>query len=257
VDSERSGEAEPGLLDRCMTRGRRRAPPALVTGRSLPSRGAGMSCVRPAVVLFSIFGLGLASPAIAKIDPWESSVPDLITLVARDANGGADPIGTFTVVVRDFNHFPDPGDNVILDFHNCPDILLCADQNDPNVFVDCTNRSIGAVSDSNGQATFRVVGCADSHGASAGSIGATLNVYANGMLLKVVRVAALDQAGCDGLSATDLSLWLQDYFSGRAFARSDYDGDGALNANDLSLWLSAFFAGKSALGCGSGTATCP
>ena len=107
------------------------------------------------------------------------------------------------------------------------------------------------------QATFRVLGCAANSGASPGSVGPSLNVYADGVLLKVVRVAALDQAGCDGLNGADLSLWLSDYYSGQAFARSDYDGDGVLSGNDMSLWLAAFYAGTSALGCGGAGATCP
>ena len=102
--------------------------------------------------------------------------------------------------------------------------------------------------------TFRVMGCANNLGASPGSIGPSLKVFLGGMSLKTVRVAALDQNGLSGVDAGDLSLFLADFFSGRCFARSDYDGNGTLDPNDLSLWLGAFFAGGSSV---SGGAACP
>jgi hypothetical protein len=85
------------------------------------------------------------------------------------------------------------------------------------------------------------------------SVGPTLEVFGNGIYLKTVRVAALDQNG-SGVDGTDLSMFIADYFSGQPFARSDYDGDGALTGIDLSLWLAAFFAGNSVQ---TGGAVCP
>lgn len=214
-----------------------------------------MSRVHLSAILLTALGLGLATRAAASPpDPFNSEVPDLITLVARGPDGGPDPLGTFTVVVRDFNNVPHEGVDVVLDFHDCPDIRVCADQGDPNVVVDCTGRLIRAVSDRSGLATFRVMGSATNLGASPGSVGPCLDVFGDGVFFKVVRVATLDQNGLGGADGGDFSLFLADYFSGQSFARSDYDGNGTLEGNDLSLWLSAFFAGGSAQ---SGGATCP
>lgn len=214
-----------------------------------------MSRVRLTAIVLSTLYLGVAAEARAKLpDPSNSEVPDLITLVARGADGVADPLGTFTVAVRNYVNMPIQGAYVRLHFQNCPDIRMCADQGDPNLLVDCGNRMVSAVTDQAGRATFRVIGSATNSGASPGSIGPSLDVYADGVFLKSVRVAALDQNGLGGADGGDFSLFLADYFSGQSFARSDYDGNGTLEGNDLSLWLGAFFAAGSAQ---SGGATCP
>jgi len=207
-----------------------------------------------AIILW-LLGLGSSTRATASPpDPFNSEVPGLITLVGRGPGGGADPLGIFTVVVRDFNNVPHQNRDVLLDFSHCSDIRLSADQQDPNVTVDCAGRSLHKVSDANGEATFRVIGFATHLGGTQGTIGPCLEVSAAGVFFKTVRVAALDQNGLSGVDGDDLSLFLADYFSGQAFARSDYDGNGALDGNDLSLWLAAFFAGGSAAG---GGAACP
>jgi len=206
-------------------------------------------------ILLSALSLGQAIRSLASPpDPFNSEVPGLITLVARGAGGAADPLGIFTVVVRDFNNVPHQNREVVLDFSHCSDIRLSADQGDPNVTVDCAGRSLRKVSDVNGEATFRVSGSATNFGGTQGAIGPCLDVSAAGVFFKSVRVATLDQDGLSGVDSEDLSLFLADYFSGQNFARSDYNGDGTLDGNDLSLWLAAFFAGGSAV---SGGTACP
>lgn len=214
-----------------------------------------MSRTRLDAMILMVAWLGLAAPAFASPpDPANCEVPSLITLVARGADGTADLLGMFKVVVRDFNNIPDADHPVLLDFSECPDIRLCADQLEPDVIVDCVARTIEAPTVPNGDRTFRVIGSAANLGASPGSVGACLNVYAGGVFLKTVRVAALDQNGIAGVNGDDFSLFLTDYFSGLPLARSDYDGNGAVDGNDLSLWLEAFFAGGSVQ---SGGAPCP
>ena len=212
-----------------------------------------MSRVLLSAILLSILGLGAATPAFAKIDPVNCEAPGLITLVARGADGTADPIGTFTVFVRDFNNVPSENEMVSLDFQNCPDIRLCIDQDDPRVTVDCAGRSVSARTGPDGAASFRVIGCAVNQGSSPGAIAPTLIVFAEGVYITTARVAALDQNG-GGVDGSDLSMVLDDYFSGQPFARSDYDGNGVLTGNDLSLWLAAYFKAGSAV---SGGAACP
>ena len=210
-----------------------------------------MSRIHLSALLISLLCAGLAAgTAASPADPANCEVPDLILLVGRGPGGGADPLGAFTVIVRDFNNVPHPNEFVTLDFHGCPDIRLCADQGDPSIVTDCLNASITTRSDQDARVTFRVLGHAVNFGASPGSIGPSLEVYAEGILIKTVRVAALDQNGMDGLNPADLSLFLGDSFSGQAYARSDYDGNGVLDPNDLSLWLLAYFAGGSAVGGG-------
>ena len=209
--------------------------------------------------LTAALGLGLATWAEASPpDPANCDVPDRITLVARGPGGTADALGAFLVVLRDFNAVPEDDYPVTLDFSGCPDIRLCADQGDPAAVVDCAARTITMPNNGLGEFTFRVLGFAVNTGASPGSIGPSLDVWAGpaggGFYLKDVRVAALDQNGSEGVNGVDLSLFLADYLSGQPFARSDYDGNGAVDGNDLSVWLAAFLAGGSVL---SGGPACP
>ena len=213
-----------------------------------------MSHIHRPALLLTLLCAGLAGAAAASPpDPANCEVPDLTLLVSRGPEGGPDPIGAFTVVVRDFIQAPQPFADVVLDFRNCPDIRLCADQGDPSVLTDCATPSVRATAGQDGRVTFRVLGFAMNSGGSPGSIGPTLEVYADGVFLGAVRVAVLDQNG-GGVNPEDLSLLLGDSFSGQAYARSDYDGNGVLDPNDVSIWLAAFFAGGSAV---SGGAACP
>src|SRR5262245_55660224 len=212
-----------------------------------------MSRAVRAVILPSILCLGLAARATAKVAPWYSRRTGVITLVTLGAAGRADPLRTFTVNVRDPGNVPQENSRVVLDFSGCPDIHVCADQRDPTVTVDCVAHTLMKLTSVNGQATFRVVGCAANQGASPGSIGPSLNVFADGVFIGAARVAALDQNG-GGVNGVDMSLFLADYVSGRNYARSDYNGDGVVGANDLSRWLTGFFAGGSGVSRG---AACP
>jgi hypothetical protein len=202
----------------------------------------------------SLLSLLIANPAAASPpDPANCDVPDLILLVARGPGGAPDALGTFLVVIRDFNGVPEEDYPVTLDFSDCPDARLCADQGDPTAVVDCAARTITMSNNLSGEFRFRVLGFAANVGAS-GSTGPCLEVWTDGIYLKTVRVAVLDQMGGNGLDANDLSAWLADSFSRVPYARSDYDGDGTLSPNDLSSWLAAYFAGSSAV---SGGAPCP
>ncbi len=186
--------------------------------------------------------------------PQSSTVPPMLLVVGTDGAGHPDPAGAFTVVARRLSGIPVAGASVDLSFSDCPDLKICTDQRASNVYVDCVNKIVRGIADMNGSVTFYVLGCARNFGGSPGALDSTLKVFANGVLLRTVRVAILDQVGCDGVDTGDLSAWLTDFFSGQPYARSDYSGDGVVDTGDLALWLDRFFAAGSVLG---GGATCP
>ena len=68
-----------------------------------------MSRVQLIAIALSAVCLGLETEAMAKVDPFNSEAPDLILLVAR-GSGGPDRLGSFTVIVRDFNRVPSEGE---------------------------------------------------------------------------------------------------------------------------------------------------
>ena len=213
-----------------------------------------MSRIYLAAILIPALCLGLPSNAIAKIpDPNNCDVPDHIVLVAQGADGTADPFGTFTILVRNLAGDPQQSSSVVLYFRDCPDVRICTNQS-PDLMVYCEGRSVRGFTGPDGRVTFRVVGCANNLGASPGAVAPGVDVYADGVFLRTISAAVLDQDGGGGLDGADLSLFLADYFSGQPFSRSDFDGDGTLSGNDLSVWHAAFFAGGSAR---SGTPSCP
>jgi hypothetical protein len=208
------------------------------------------------VPMIALVAAAASSIAAADVPSAQTSiVPAMLTVVGRSGSGAADPVGAFTVVVKKLSGNPVPGADVVLAFYNCPDMHVCTDQGDPNVVVQCQFGVLRAQADGTGTVTFRVIGCAGNSGNSPGATGPTLEVYADGVLLATVPVAFLDQNGCDGMSAADLSAWFADFFSGQPFSRSDYDGDRILTSGDMSLWLTSFFSGNSALG--GVAAACP
>jgi hypothetical protein len=182
-----------------------------------------------------------------------STVPPMLTVVGHDAYGAPDPAGAFTIVVRKLSGNPMYGADVVLDFSGCPDAAICLDPLDPGVDNLCQYHALRRFTDISGTVTFHVIGCDRD---PPGATGATLRVYADGVLLRTVPVAVFDLTGCGGVDGGDLSAWLSDYFSGQPFARSDYDGDGILTGSDLSAWLDDFFSANSALGCGAAS-LCP
>ena len=202
----------------------------------------------PAVLVTSAFADAQKLPS-----PANSTVPMVLTLVGRDAAGTADPIGEFDIVVRDLANLPKSGVQVVLDFTESTDTRLCTDQS-PTGGADCDVKCVvqNGTTGSDGIARFRVVGWSDH--ASTPTQGQRLHVFADGVVIRYVAVAALDQEG-NGVGASDLSKMLDDVFHSPNAARSDLNGDGSAGAADLALWLAAFFADGSILGAGS--SSCP
>jgi len=195
----------------------------------------------------------LAGSAQAKLAyPPNCEVPPVLVLVGRDAAGTPDPLGEFRVVARDIANIPMMNCMVVVDFNTCEDARFSTDQQ-PTAIAYCPYRSVSATgyTDLQGATSLRVVGRAD-HSMPASSE-PRLRVYVDGVPIGYVRVAALDHDG-GGVGATDLALWVEDFFAGSHPARSDYDGDGTVGATDLAIWAGAFFAAGSRHG---GEPDCP
>ena len=208
------------------------------------------------VSCFAALTCGFVSPVRAGLPPYSNStIPAMIPVVGRDPNGVPDPIGEVTVVVRDFANNPIEGAMVVLDFSACTELRICADAHVAGVFVDCPTRTVRRLSDAAGRAVFRVVGWSTAVPGTPGAPHNSGKIYADGVLLGSVSVAIYD-LDAHGLSPSDLSAWLADFFSGNNPARDDYDGTGLVTAGDLGKWLGAFFAAGSITNC-SPDGSCP
>jgi hypothetical protein len=182
-----------------------------------------------------------------------STTPAIVRLVGSSANAPDAPAGSFLVVVRDLANNPRAGATVVLDLSQCPDAVICADQEDAAASVNCAAKTVTKVADGNGQVSFTLVGGSTGAG-HASTTAAAARIIANGVLIRIAAFAAFDLDGSGGVGAGDLSVWFGDFGSGQPYERSDFDGSGTIGANDLSAWLDVFGAGGSVQSCG---ASCP
>ncbi len=184
-----------------------------------------------------------------------TTAPALIQLVG--ATGGVPDVATgrFTVVARDVAANPIRGAYVIIDFTDCADVTICADQMDPEALTDCAYKNVRKFTNGLGEVTFTILGGSIGAGqASLLSLWGRAKIFVNGALMATPSVATYDLDGSGGVGAGDLSAWLTDFGSGESRARSDFDGSGSIGAEDLSAWLSVFGAGTSTESC---PASCP
>ena len=182
-----------------------------------------------------------------------STVPRIIRVVGAAGGIGDAAAGMFTVVARTLANNPLNGASIVVDFSGCPDVVLCANQLDPNALVNCGNKTVRKFTGIDGSVSFTIL--AGSTGAgTASTLGGAGRVFANGILIGTPSAAVFDLDGAAGVGTGDLSAWLGDFASGTGWSRSDYDGDSALGAGDLALWLGEFASGASAQSC---AANCP
>ena len=202
------------------------------------------------VVLIAASGLMMASVAMAGVpSAANSTVPACISLVGSLA-GTPDPIGVFTVTVRDFANSPMSGASVAVDLSSCLDLRLCVDQLDAGAIVNCATKTTRKFTNLAGQVSFIVLGQSIGSG-NATTLQGGAKIYANGTLIGLPTASCFDLDGASGVGINDLSVWLTDFGTAGnpAFGRSDYDCSASVGINDLSLWLTEFGNGSSASSC--------
>ena len=186
--------------------------------------------------------------------PANSTVPNGILLVGLK-NGVPDPLGLFTVTVRDLANNPLANISVEVDFANAPDIDIASSQPYSGLTVRCLQHSVSALTNVSGVASFIIVGSSagrlDLGGGGALSGGARVRV--GGTLIGSPTAATLDYDGANGVGGADVSAWLCDFASGTPYGRGDFDFNGSIGANDLTTLKNAISAGNSAE---SGSPTC-
>ena len=206
--------------------------------------------VRKATLL-AVCGLLAASAALAHVpDPANSTCPGpCIKVVGHDGSVG-DPLGAYTVTIRDFNNVPIENSSVVIDFSNC-DIQLCVDQKDPDVIVDCVSQTVRKLTDVNGHASFRVIGKRRNVDCAVKPNPCT-EVFADGVFICALYSPVYDlvnEAGV-GMSGNDLSTFLHLFLDcGVYLTAIDYNCNSVADGDDLSQFLAGFFNGGSVLVC--------
>jgi hypothetical protein len=207
--------------------------------------------VRKAMLL-TVGAMLIAGAAYASVPCAScSTLPSGVRLVGTSA-GVPDAVGQFTVTVRDLANNLIPNSSVVVDFSgNGPDIRIQSTQPFAGLSTDCGTKTVRALTDAGGIATFRIVG-RSTLGPGAGFLAG--KIFADGVLLGNRTVAAFDLDGAGGVGAVDLSAWVGDFLAAASVGRGDYDFNGSLGAVDLSVWVGCFLgAGSTA----SATPLCP
>jgi len=222
--------------------------------------------------LMAACGLLVSAAAMASVpSPCNSTIPCGISIVGN-TGGAADVKGQFSVSIRDLANNPVANASVVVDFSACcNDIRLSTTQLAPGVTLDVPTKTVRAIADAGGIATFIVMGGASELGATPAT--GCAKIYADGVLITdgvckppSVQVAAYDLNGAllggAGVGPADLSRWLADFFSTPTpyRARSDYDYSVLCTQDtgpaDLSKWLALFF-GSGSTANGPAFVACP
>ena len=222
--------------------------------------------------LMAACGLLVSAAAMASVpSPCNSTLPCGIPVVGQTASV-ADPLGQFTITVKDLANAPVANSSVVIDFSACcNDVHLSSTQWGAGVTVDVPTKTVRAIGNASGVVTFRIMGGADA--AAISPSGGCAKVYADGVLLSdgtcqpaSVQVAVYDLngdlGGGAGMGPADLSVWLADFFATPSpyRARADYDFNVLCTKDigpaDLSKWLAVFF-GNGSTGNGPAFIACP
>lgn len=194
--------------------------------------------------------LGVSMPSAGGPPPLNTStIPSMIALVGTDALGAPDPAGNCQVVVRDLANNPVAGVSVVVDFSGTNDFGLCPSQ-PAGETLDAAGRTVTAVTDAHGVAPFVILGSASPGPPDPAR--ERVSIFADGVLVGTVPVAAYDLDGTGGVRGSDLAIWTADFVSGSNAPRSDYDGSGAVGGGDLSRWATVFVRASSSFSCSAG-----
>ncbi len=204
------------------------------------------------LAIFAFVLAVIATAASANVpDPPSSHVDGHLLLVGQTGgHTGADCKGAFVVVVRDASRNAIPGSTVVVDLSACTDMQMSCDQSVGAGQAYLAGKKIAGTTNAVGQFTFYLQGAstavmapgiATSPGVPATATCA--NVYADGVLMGQVSVAALDIDGSGSPSsafdATDLKLVAHEAIvvalGATARARDDYNGDRRLTGTDLAV----------------------
>ena len=181
-------------------------------------------------------------------DPPRATVPCGIVLVGT-TGGIADPLGEFSVTIRDLANNPVEGCEVEIDFGGCnPDIHVSTDQPFPGVTMEClagNHAIVRATTDGTGRAFFRIVGGAHVTTAGTGAGFDCAEVRAGGFVVAKINVATYDLNLAGGINPVDIATWLPDLFTGMYVGRGDYNCTQTLNPADLAMLISASLASGS------------
>lgn len=193
----------------------------------------------------------LATSAMAAVpSPANSDVDDIMVgsvkgTALKGGGFGTAVLGVgYTVAVKDIGGLPIPGAVVTVNFSTASGDIGTSGAVQVNPYtiqldgsaIDCPTQTLTKVANGSGVAIFQpIFGGAENT--------ASIEVRANGVLLKPIMARGVDATGDGILNSADLSVFQQNIF-GPAFPagqESDFTLDGVKNSADLSVLQQEFF----------------
>jgi len=212
--------------------------------------------VRRATLLTAV-GLLAATAALAGVPSAGTSTIGTSMLLGGTNAGAADSRCQKTILVRDAASNPVPNSVVVINFTGCGspnEIKISSTQPFAGMFVNCAARTVSAVTNASGIATFRVVGAAAATSAAFVGVGeGCASVTADGVALGTMSVGTPDLNGATGgggalgVTGQDTLQYTNHLFGvGLYRSRANFTGAaGTINGSDTLVYTGFLFGGGS------------
>jgi len=204
--------------------------------------------------LFTAVGLMAAVAAYAGVPSAATSTLGTGIMLGGRVASNVDALVQKTMTVRDAANNPVPNSVVVINFSTCTasDIRLCSVQSFAGMFVNCAAKTVSAVTNASGVATFRIIGGANNPGLNPAGVGVgCASVTADGVSLGSLTVGAPDENNTGGVTVLDTAAFFDDRF-GAYRGRSDMDGTGPpLGVLDTAIFFGVRLGGGWTTSCSS------
>jgi len=207
--------------------------------------------------LFTAVGLMAAAAAYAGVPSAANSTLGTGIMLGGRVGANVDALVQKTMTVRDAANNPVPNSVVVINFTGCGspnEIKISSTQPFAGMFVNCAARTVSAVTNASGIATFRVVGAAAATSAAFVGVGeGCASVTADGVALGTMSVGTPDLNGATGgggalgVTGQDTLQYTNHLFGvGLYRSRANFTGAaGTINGQDTLVYTGFLFGGGS------------
>ena len=151
-----------------------------------------------------LLAAGLSREALATTPVPSGSTSTIVAILPLGGftAAGADPLCECVMIIRDIQNNPIPSSVVTIDFSACAagEVRLGSVAHHPGLIVNCAAKTVSAVTNAMGIATFRIIGASNLSSGNEPGVGDwCATVRADGVLLASISVATPDFNGASGL----------------------------------------------------------
>ena len=205
----------------------------------------------PVVALVTFVGLVPVATATTPVPTRSTStIPTIVSLAGFAPGDVVDPRCETVFIVRDALNNPLPNSVVMIDFSACVagEVRIGSQPMFPGLFVNCSARTVAAITNAFGIATFRIVGASNLSTGSEPAVGdGCAAVIADGIILGSVSVATPDFNGASGpplalgIDGLDTALFSKARYSSYRSTANLVGPAGTIDGQDTVLFASFRF----------------